>query len=439
MTEACRPAVIWAEGPPECDPLDLFDASADEGFYWECPEREEALAARGAAWVLESRGDDRFQRLGRQVAALADGLDASGPAAPHGGAILVGGLAFAPGPSSEERWRAFGEARFVVPQALVLRRRGRTLLAAASAAGPAAARKELACLRRELAVRRPGAPADASADPESFRISSERPLADYRGRVAQALAAIHAGEVEKIVLARAVHVASRRGIEPEHLLRALRRAHPACTTFAVRRGEGVFLGATPERLVRVEGDEVRADAVAGSAPRGRSPESDARLRLRLRESKKEQEEHAFVARAVRAALASECCDVRGPEAPRVLATEGIQHLHTPFCARRNGSGLLALAGRLHPTPAVAGAPVAAARRWLGRFEGLDRGWYAGLVGWLGLSGEGELSVALRSALVEPGRATLFAGAGIVRGSAPEAELAETRLKLGGLLGPLLEI
>lgn len=186
---------------------------------------------------------------------------------------------------------------------------------------------------------------------------------------------------------------------------------------------------------------VHGAAVAGSAPRGRTPGEDRARARALRESKKEQEEHAVVAREVRAALVDLCERVEGPESPRILATAGIQHLVTPLHGRLRDPaiGVLGVAARLHPTPAVGGAPRPAALDWLARNEGLDRGWYAGAVGWSDLAGRGELTVALRSALLRGGHATAFAGAGIVRGSDPEAELAETRLKLQGALAALVEI
>nr|MDJ0869801.1 chorismate-binding protein [Myxococcota bacterium] len=147
-----------------------------------------------------------------------------------------------------------------------------------------------------------------------------------------------------------------------------------------------------------------------------------------------------VVRALRAALAPHCRSLAVPEAPRLRRLDGIQHLETPIEGRLAGRrGLLALAGDLHPTPAVGGAPRDAALGWIARAEDLDRGWYAGPVGFLDAEGGGELAVALRAALLRGETARLFAGAGIVEGSQPEAELRETRLKLGALLAPLLEL
>ena len=226
----------------------------------------------------------------------------------------------------------------------------------------------------------------------------------------------------------------------ERVLDTLRRVHPSCASFAVGRPGATFLGAAPERLVQLDGRRVETAALAGSARRGRNPEEDARLARELCESKKEQAEHAVVVRALREALSESCDEIAAPEAPRLLRLEGIQHLETPLVGTlRDEASVLELAGRLHPTPAVAGAPQQAALAWIAQREELERGWYAGAIGVVRHDGGGEFCVALRSALLCGENAHLFAGAGIVAGSDPDAELRETRLKLRAMLGALVEL
>ena len=206
------------------------------------------------------------------------------------------------------------------------------------------------------------------------------------------------------------------------------------------RAGATFLGATPERLVELADGRVATAALAGSAPRGRSPEEDARIGRALVESKKEQAEHAVVVRALREALDPLCPDLRFPEAPRLRRLEGIQHLETALSGTPHREVHVAeLLGTLHPTPAVGGAPRREALAWLERSEGLTRGWYAGPVGYVDASGGGSFRVALRCALLRGERARLFAGAGIVAGSRPESELRETQLKLQALLSGMVEL
>jgi isochorismate synthase len=262
----------------------------------------------------------------------------------------------------------------------------------------------------------------------------------YVARVQRALADIRAGVLQKVVLARAVHVTARSAIDPVAWLVALRERFPACTLFAVGEGEAVFLGASPEQLVRVEGNTVATVALAGTAPRGASQAADRALGEALCDSRKNGDEHAFVVRHLQSTLA-ECCDaVEVAPEPRLLRTRTVQHLCTELRARRRPEApvsLLELTARMHPTPAVGGAPREAALQWLVEHEGIDRGWFASPVGFLQSNGDGEFDVALRSALVRGRCATAWAGAGIVARSEPRAEFTETELKLRTVLGPLL--
>jgi isochorismate synthase len=192
--------------------------------------------------------------------------------------------------------------------------------------------------------------------------------------------------------------------------------------------------------MRLAEGRVETASVAGSAARGRSPEEDLELGRRLRESKKEQTEHAFVVRALCDALAPHCDPLEVRESPRLMRLQDIQHLETPIAGRlRARRSILELLGSVHPTPAIAGAPREAALEWLRRNENLDRGWYSGPIGFVDSEGGGEFYAALRSAVLRGGEAQLFAGAGVVNGSDPEAELCETRLKLRAMLTPLMEI
>jgi len=292
----------------------------------------------------------------------------------------------------------------------------------------------------------------SSTQGAEYRVVADRAHSVFEAQVASALEAIRAGNLEKVVLARSLQVFHPGRFAIPGFLAQLGALYPQCTVFAVGRDEDTLVAASPELLVSLDGGEVEACALAGSAGRGRSPEEDVELGLALRESKKEQAEHAAVARSNRAGLTSWTEDLEEPEAPELMRVAGIQHLATPFRGRltreRRGASVLDLVAELHPSPAVAGLPREPALDWIAQGEGLSRGWYAGPVGWVGAEGEGEFWLALRSALVhnaapEAGggdsQARLFAGAGLVEGSIPQAELVETRLKLRALLAPLTEI
>jgi salicylate biosynthesis isochorismate synthase len=410
-------ALVWRplareEAP---DPLALLAvAPDDERFYLEQPARGRAIVAVGAAAELTGAGACRFTSAAEQARTAR--VSASGEAPPDA-PLWLGGFAFRAGEAPPgSPWRRFGELRFVLPRVLLLRHGGRSWLAHAA---PDAAEADALLLRALRAS--PLAP--SAGGPRIVR-----PGGGYRRLVARALDAIAKGELDKVVAARSLALA---GAVPPlgRLLAALRREQPAATLYAVAPGfaSAAFLGATPERLARVSGRDVEAQALAGTAPAG-----GARA---LFASAKERAEHACVVADLAAALAPLCERVAHAATPRARAVGGLVHLETPVRARlaEDGLGLLDVAARLHPSAAVCGAPRAEASRWLAAHEGLVRGWYAGGVGWLDASGGGELFTALRCALLAPGRAELFAGAGIVAGSTPAAEQRETRLKLRALL------
>jgi isochorismate synthase len=232
-----------------------------------------------------------------------------------------------------------------------------------------------------------------------------------------------------VVLARARRAAAPHALDAAAALRHLRAAYPECHIFGCWRGDAAFVGASPERLVKVAGRDVQASSLAGSAPRGATEAEDARLAAGLLTSSKDQAEHAVVRDTLAAALDELCDDVIAPEQPSLFTLPQVHHLHTAVRARlRAGRTLLELVARLHPTPAVGGAPREAALTFIREHERLDRGWYAAPIGWIGRDG-GELAVALRSAVIRRDEAWLFAGCGLVADSDPEMEFAETLLKL----------
>lgn len=438
----------FAEPVATLDPLALFAAGTGTRFFLARPAEDSALVALGACARVETRGADRFARAAAECEALLARVRVAGAAAPHAPwakARLVGGFAFDREPDPSGAWRGWPALSFELPGLLVVRAGGAALATACVEVAPNADASRLEAQLAGTLAR--AVSASAAPPPDAPRALGFAARADgapeaYERAVARALAAVARGEIEKVVLARACTLARRAAFAPEQVLARLCAQHPGCTVFGVALGDACFVGATPERLVARHGARVRASALAGSAPRGRTTEEDARLARALRESKKEQEEHAIVRRDLARALAPVCARLDAPESPEILQLDSIQHLHTPFEGElRPGpeAALLRLAERIHPTPAVCGAPLEAARAFLAAHERQRRGWYAGGVGWLGSDGDGELTVPLRCALLRGRRAVLYAGAGVVRGSRPEAELAETSLKLRAALPALVDL
>jgi menaquinone-specific isochorismate synthase len=296
---------------------------------------------------------------------------------------------------------------------------------------------ELARLREEQGAA-PGK--DPEPRPDKFRLSSTMPHADWLGLVDKALVAIENGEFEKVVLARRVEVVANRHIVLGEALSRLASLYPACAVFHV---EG-FIGASPETLLQREGAAIISHPLAGTVARSGDTVTDNDLISTLLSSEKERREHDLVVEAIASRLRPLCAGLQVPSSPSVVALRNVSHLGTvisgslaePGAGKRSPTAL-ELAAVLHPTPAVGGHPVAEALKWQRDNEGFDRGCYAGLVGWVDSSGDGEWVLGLRSATVSGRRADLYAGAGIVAGSDPAAELAETQLKLQALLAALV--
>jgi isochorismate synthase len=259
----------------------------------------------------------------------------------------------------------------------------------------------------------------------------------WQSLVTNATDQIQAGMIEKVVLARNVELRADRPLDIPAAIERLRRDYPDTFIFAVARGGRTFLGASPERLVSLRNGVVSASGLAGSAARGATPAEDDRLGAELLASAKDRAEHDFVVQMILEELTAICDDVYASTEPSLMKMRNVQHLFTPIHGRiHNGRTIFDLVERLHPTPAVGGRPRDIALDWIRRHEHLDRGWYAGPVGWVDARGDGEFAVALRSALADHDSALLYAGCGIVAGSDPEREYNESRLKLRPMLSAL---
>lgn len=282
----------------------------------------------------------------------------------------------------------------------------------------------------------PSAPS-AVLDPDEFTLRPFPPHDQWCDAVAAAVAAIRNSRqsLVKVVLARQVVVEANRPISRAHVAARLMSLYPSCMIFSI---DG-FVGASPELLVSRRGDAVSSQPLAGTIPRSGEPEVDRRLGAGLLASVKERQEHALVVDEVADRLRPHCTVISVPEAPEIVPLRNVSHLGTRISGTlaAGAPSALDLALLLHPTPAVAGTPTAEALGFLDRVEPGDRGRYTGPVGWTDARGDGDWAVAIRCAELDGHRARLYAGAGVVADSTPEAELAETQLKLQALLAAVV--
>ena len=370
--------------------------------------------AQGRSIDFESGGDRILAaaRLWQRVRSSIDG-------------IAVGGFAYRTDREPGGAWSGFPALLFRVPALAVMRRRGRTF---ASAATPdAEALLDLAT----TAVRAPSA---RKLDVTPLR----NPLA-WTAAVETAAARLRAGEAEKVVLAREVLARGDGVVSAGMVVRGLRAAYPSCFTYLIAGADGTaFAGASPELLIRRAGAHAFAQPMAGSVARGATDAEDERLAGLLVASTKDAVEHRVVSDFVVEALQPFASKVSA-RAPEVVRFTNIQHLATSVDIelREPAADALTLAAALHPTPAVGGWPRQAADVMIDELEGMERGWYAGAVGWIDADGDGELAVALRCGLLWEDGARLYAGVGVMPDSDPARELEETELKFKALLTALV--
>jgi menaquinone-specific isochorismate synthase len=434
-------ASVTVPVPRDVDPTAVAVASRRPGEPWFCleqPDRDRAaLAALGVATALDARGPDRFATVARRWRALAAGAVCDAPDGPRGsGPVAVGGFAFAGEGGAAPHWQGYPAASLHVPT-VALARRGDDVRLTLTAVTQADDDPEelLARLEARLAGLSEAPLPYLDPDPAvSARIAGAMPPEHYEHAVARAVDRIRAGSLDKVVLAREVQVHAASRHEAGAVLGVLREAFPQCYVLCVGRGDSAFVAASPELLVRREGLRAGTLALAGSARRSADPAVDDHLGEQLLGSGKDREEQAIVTRRISRALRPLSVWVTAPDEPVIVRMANIQHLATPIRAQlAEPVSAIELAGLLHPTPAVGGEPFAVASPLIPALEGLDRGWYAGPVGWTDVNEDGELCVALRCALLTGSIARCYAGVGVVRDSDPAAELAETEVKLQALL------
>lgn len=463
---------------PPFDPVDVFAAARAQGaeaMLWQRPSEGVALVGIGVEAEFVGEGPERFARVYEQWRDLIDGAftgdesgavdagtgDGDAPDHPGPGPLALGGFAFTPG-SAGGAWEGFGDGRLVLPRVVFGFAAGRHWLTVNAAVAPttegvAAAEASAADKERWLAVaseatgvprpadgatssetdRSPGGGAGTGAAPAGLGARDDVPKERWLEAVRRVASDIRAGKLEKAVLARSVFVPVPDDFSLAGALRRLRADYPETYVFAVAREQGCFFGATPERIVHLARGKANVACMAGSIGRGGTEAEDRELGRRLLADEKNVEEHKVVLRAILHGLRPVCDVVAADGEPGLRKFANVQHLYTPVRARaKEGVDVLQLVSRIHPTPAIGGHPTAEALELIAAEEGMERGWYAGPVGWMNARGEGEFAVGLRSGLLQGDEARLFAGCGIMGDSDPDSEYAESVLKLRPMLRAL---
>lgn len=438
------------------DPLVVLQEMARPGeahFYFE--KAGEAIAAIGSATSFETTGIQRFQKVQSYLQSCQENLVVA-PTPEERFTTPRWFCSFTFFDQNEQSGEPFAPASMVLPCWQISSQRNelshdltgelsgtRSFVVANVVLHPSACLETLTeeiwhqfqtiCLARYGIVQ---LPEGLKSYLNAWKISDQN---NFRSSVHCALQAIHQQRLKKLVLAHCIDVVSPLPFEWIRSLHNLRQIHPDCTVFSIGNGRGKsFIGASPERLLQVHNHSLETDALAGSAPRGKTTAEDADLAHRLLSSPKERHEHQVVVDFIGDRLTQLGITPQFPPAPALLQLSNIQHLHTPIKTTLSTAlHPLEILEKLHPTPAVSGLPQAIAREEIQRYEPFGRSLYAAPLGWVDLQNNAEFIVGIRSALLDGHHARLYAGAGIVAGSDPEREFAEVRLKLQALLRALV--
>lgn len=398
------------------DPPDLLAEAGDGGLLWR--DERGGLAGIGVAARFELPNGLADRHSVRAVSEALEAIETVDEVGlPGCGPVAIGALPFDP----------VACGHLVVPRRIV----GRS--------GPQGWETTVSEAGREAAPPPPTPATPAAEPPDQFSLTASMPHQEWKEMIAAAVAEFGDGDFRKVVLARRIDIAANRPFVVSDVLERLAALYPSCMIFSI---DG-FIGASPELLLSRVGDRVESHPLAGTVARSGDVHGDEALVARLMSSAKARHEHQVVVDVLSDALASLCDRLTVPEQPSIVGLRNVSHLGTHIVGRLSPGpadrrpSALELVAAVHPTPAVGGTPTDAAIRYLQKVEGFDRRCYAGPVGWIDGRGDGAWAVGIRCAEVEGAAAHLYAGNGIVAGSDPAEELAETQLKLQALLAALV--
>ncbi|EMA6344784.1 isochorismate synthase MenF [Bacillus cytotoxicus] len=426
------------------DPLLFYAAgkriASEHRCYFADPAERVIFAGIGSVFTIANSSNERFQDARQQWNRVQEKAVIQREAYEFGtGPLLFGGFSFDPEKEQTELWKEFKDTTFSLPAFLLTVKNEKAWLTINTfvSAKDSADKKyeEISSLEERilqeseysLEESRLVVASKVEVDPQGWMHAIEKVQEEMRK-----------GNVQKVVLARELKLEMDQQIDSARVLEALRIGQPDCYVFSFDYKGACFLGATPERLIRKEGNQFTSMCLAGSIGQGSSIEESEKNGEMLLHDEKNLVEHGYVVNMIRSVLQEHCEVVNIPESPGLLTTKNLIHLYTPVEAEGDAS-LLTLVEELHPTPALGGTPRHVAMKLIRDVELLDRGLYGAPIGWMDEQGNGEFAVALRCGLLNGEKASLFAGCGIVMDSVPQLEYEETSLKFRPMLGALEEL
>jgi menaquinone-specific isochorismate synthase len=427
----------------DIDPLSFFNSGTErflgERFSWKDPSDETILIGLGICQHIQTdQATDRFFHVEEEWKRFIDESFIYNPFSTTGaGPVIFGGFSFDPMKPKTSLWSKFADSLFHIPKYMLSKIDGQTFLTT-----------NVLCTRhddeslfdkvvdeRKLLLKNV-----SSKDLYSIPIidnTEEINPSGWKNTVSKVVEDLQSGSLKKVVLARELRLHFQDQIEVESVLSRLLKEQHESFIFAFESNGDCFIGASPERLIKKQGENLFTTCLAGSIPRGKTVEEDKTLGDLLLKDQKNLVEHQFVVDMIKEAMEDACEEVILPDKPQLMKMRDIQHLYTPVIGKsKQDTSLLVMVERLHPTPALGGLPKKAAVEKIREVEELDRGYYAAPIGWMDYRGNGEFAVAIRSGLIQGNEASLFAGCGVVASSDPESEYLETSIKFRPMLTAL---
>jgi menaquinone-specific isochorismate synthase len=421
------------------DPLFFYHAGfplyQGERFYWKDKGGETTIVGIGSSFIFrndlkENRFEDIDQEWKRFIheAVLDDGLSetATGP-------LIFGGFSFDPSQKKEVEWTDFSQATLQLPTFMLTVKSDKAYLTI-----------NILCSSHdeEDIIEKYIVEINELLNHSSFLITSqalketmEIAPDQWKKTLDEVVGQLKMGEMEKVVLARKLKVSFEDSPHSDFILQNLLTQQPDSFTFSLEVLNSCFLGASPERLVKKTGEEIFSTCLAGSIGRGKTELEDTQLGQELLEDNKNRHEHHLVVEMIKSVLEKYCKDIDLPGHPTLMTVRDIQHLYTPIRGKiiSSDTSILKFVEQLHPTPALGGVPREKAMESIKESENMDRGLYAGPIGWLDAKGNGEFAVAIRSGLINRNNSYLYAGCGVVADSNSESEYIETKIKFRPML------
>lgn len=435
-----RVLISFTEKVEEADPLLVFERmrklEGDRSFFKSATEPFYLLTV-GENLTITAEDADRYDHSFKGWSELKERAISYNPFDQEGtGLLITGGMSFDVLEERTTLWERYPASEFILPEFVFTKMEGDhylTMISFVSEGEDIA--KKLAELKRKKRILLEGEL--SSRQKNTILSKTEIKPEEWKESVGQAIKHIQEGRAEKIVMARELRVKLDKGVEITPILHRFLDLQRTSYLFAYERGDHCFIGATPERLIKVQGRKLLSTCLAGTAPRGRTEEEDLRIKDELFHDEKNRLEHDHVVQMIGQSIEDYCSYLHIPDLPQVITLKDLQHLYTPVEGElKEGYSVFDIIRKLHPTPALGGAPTEEALAFIRDYEDFERGWYGSPVGWLDDRHNGEFAVAIRSGLIRGDEISLFAGCGVMGDSDIDLEFEETRIKFLPMLTAL---